>query len=129
MTKIFDINRLSENLKQAKEVDFAYLFGSARDGVVGNDSDIDIAVYLNCECDLDVLCDLSTLIEKSTGVECDLSILNTTSPVLGMEVIKGKLLFVKKDKVNAYVNFYAQTCRKYEDVMFEMELNLKYRGY
>ena len=127
--KKFDINILRNNLKKVKEIDFCFLFGSAKDGEINKDSDVDIAVYLNKKLDLDLLSKITTIIEDSTAGECDLTILNDSSAILAMEAIRGKLLFFKEDKKEEYIEFYVYTCRKYEDEIFELEQNLKYRGY
>ena len=127
--KKFDIDLLKNNLKKINEIDFAFLFGSAQDGVLKTGSDIDIAVYLNKKLDLGLLSKISGIVEDSTSGECDLTVLNNSSAFLAMEAIKGNLLFLKEEKKDEYIEFYVYTSRKYEDELFEMELNLKYRGY
>ncbi len=126
----FSIGQLSEELKKCKNIDFAYIFGSSQKGIINDGSDVDIAVYLNKKYSLEIYSEISSIVEKVTNNEkCDLSILNTSSSILGMEALQGKLLFYKKTKKEEYVNFYSYTCRNYEDEMFEIEQNLKYRGY
>ncbi|MEA2012430.1 MAG: nucleotidyltransferase domain-containing protein [Verrucomicrobiota bacterium] len=126
--KTFSVSELSENLQEADEVDFAYLFGSAVNGTIREGSDIDVGVFLNSKFDLNLLAKLATLVENSTEGECDLSILNTASSILGMEALKGKLLFVREQKREEYADFYVRICQEYEDDMFDLERNLKYRG-
>ncbi len=125
----FDVNILAENLKKAEEVDFAYIFGSSQDGIVNEGSDVDVAVYLNCKATMEVYSKLMGIIEDLVKVRSDISVLNTASAILGMEAIQGKLLFYKEDKKEEYVDFYSDICRKYDDEIFDLEQNLKYRGY
>ena len=127
--KEFDINMLKNNIKKVNEIDFAFLFGSARSGVVKTGSDVDIAVHLNRKLDLGLLSKIAGIVEDSTGGECDLTILNDSSAILGMEALKGKLLFCKEEQQEEYLDFYSYTCRKYEDDICWMNQQLKYRGY
>ena len=127
--KKIDFNKLADDLKKNDKVDFAYIFGSSQNGVVKDGSDVDIAVYLNCKETLEVYSKLMNIIESSTGAVSDVSVLNTASSILGMEALHGKLLFYKEDKIEEYIDFYTYTCRQYEEEMFDIEQNLKYRGY
>lgn len=45
--KQFSIQTLAENLETIPEIDFALLFGSSQSDFLGENSDIDIGVYLN----------------------------------------------------------------------------------
>ncbi len=45
-----DINKITEILRTFEEIDFAYLFGSYANGTETPLSDVDIAVYLNNNC-------------------------------------------------------------------------------
>jgi hypothetical protein len=68
-------------------------------------------------------------LETETSVECDLKILNDAEPLLAMEALQGTLLFIRKEAMDAYADFYTRTCRLYEDHMFWMKKQLEYRGY
>ncbi len=59
----------------------------------------------------------------------DLVVLNDTGPVLAMEALKGTILFIRKEAIDIYADFYSLTCRLYEDQIFLMKKQLEYRGY
>ncbi len=72
------IEKLQKLLSQMDEVEFAYLFGSYAKGDYTQRSDVDIAVYLQKQCnDFDTKLKVHHKIEISLGKEIDLIILNT----------------------------------------------------
>lgn len=103
-------------------IDFACLLGSAGkgEGAVRKGSDIDLAVYFSPEipASWDKISDIISTVENLyPGFECDLGILNDAGPTYRFEAIKGKLLFVREDKIGEYAEFYSLTCREYEEMM------------
>jgi predicted nucleotidyltransferase len=154
-----DIIKLAKGLKRSfPEILFAFLFGSARDGKVKKGSDIDIAVYLKNEMraksdgtttqrhifrsayplndrmrgssDITALISrIMKFIETETSNECDLKILNDADPLLAMEALQGTILFIRKEAMDTYADFYSLICRLYEDQIFWMKKQLEYRGY
>ena len=58
-----------------------------------------------------------------------MTILNTASEILRFEALKGKVLFIRDDKMEEYAHFYALTCREYEDSIAWMQRQMAYRGY
>jgi predicted nucleotidyltransferase len=132
MVRQFDINKVRQNLNAFNEIAFAYVFGSAKDGVIKEGSDIDIGIYVTKERnDLDLRLKILTALENAvSGFDnFDLVILNNASSVLAMEAIKGKLLFVRDEWLDTYSGFYSLTCRQFEDDIFWMKKQLEYRGY
>ncbi len=127
--KYFSIRKLSKILEQIIEIDFALIFGSAQKGEVKGSSDIDIGVYLNTHITTSLLLKIIEKVENYTHLRCDVSILNTASEILRFEALKGKLLFVRKNKIDDYALFYSLTCREYEDKITWMKKQLSYRGY
>ena len=127
--KYFSIKKLSKILEQIIEIDFALIFGSAQKGEVKGSSDIDIGVYLNTHITTNLLLKIIEKVENYTHCRCDVSILNTASEILRFEALKGKLLFVRKNKIDDYALFYSLTCREYEDKIAWMKKQLSYRGY
>lgn len=127
--KSFNVNCLAENLTTIAEIDFAYLFGSSQNGMINNNSDVDVAVYLNRAADLSLISKINKIVEDASHGECDLAILNNSSAILAMEAIKGRQLFFRNEKQEEYVEFSVRTCREYEDQIYEMEKNLEYRGF
>jgi len=111
-----DIEALKEVVANHPEVVAAWLFGSAREGEVRQDGDIDIAVLFDVNPDLDVLCDLRFhLQEKCPQAEIDLVPLNNASPILRFEALNGRLLWSADDDRRA--EFSSLTAREYEDSM------------
>jgi hypothetical protein len=53
----------------------------------------------------------------------------TTNSVLAFEVLRGKMLFVRDECFEEYVDFYTFTCRQHEDDIYWMKKRLEYRGY
>ena len=128
--RCFSVEKLSGILKDTiPEIDFALLFGSAQKGEVKESADIDIAIYLNTSTTIDLLSKIVKNVENYTKCRCDLSILNTATEILRFEALKGKLLFVRENKIDDYALFYSLTCREYEDKIFWMKKQLSYRGY
>jgi predicted nucleotidyltransferase len=132
MTIYFKHNKLAEALQKFEEIAFATIFGSSKDGIVNDGSDIDIAVYfINKESELELRLKIIAELEKIIPLfsNYDLVVLNSANSFLAMQAIKGKLLFVKDGYKNLYASFYSQTCRQFEDDSFWMKKQLEYRGY
>ncbi len=127
--KQFSVQKLAGNLKTILEIDFALLFGSAQSGLLKNNSDIDIAVYLNTLLTPELMLSIVKSVEKTVSLNCDLTVLNTASEILRFEALKGRVLFVRDNKIEEYAGFYSLTCREYEDTMAWMQRQMAYRGY
>jgi len=126
------LNNLSARLKEGvPEIRFAYLFGSSVSGTNKTTSDIDIAIYLDEEVNkLDVVSRIISIAEEILPQHLiDLVILNDAGVVISMEVLKGRLLFIRNDSEDFHAGFYTLTCRKYEDHMILLKKQLKYRGH
>jgi len=107
------------------------VFGSARDGLVHAGSDLDVAVSLtHADTEgIDLLLQIVGKVEDAFGVTCDLTVLNTAGPVLRHEALKGRILFIRPDREEEFVEFYVRTCAEYEDLMVSYARQLAYRGY
>jgi predicted nucleotidyltransferase len=106
--------------KKLPFIDFAFLFGSAKNGVISPGADLDIAICFerNTHINFDNITKVISVIEEQhSGIECDLGILNTAGPIFCFEVLKGRLLFVRENKLVEYTDFYSRTCREYEETM------------
>lgn len=117
--------------EKAPFLDFAFIFGSAKNGIIAPGADLDIAVFFNKEISIDweLISKTISIIEKETnGGECDIGILNTAGPIFRFEVIKGRVLFIRENNLTTYLDFYSLTCREYEDEMFWMQKQLSYRS-
>jgi len=69
---------------------FAYVFGSARDGLIRQGGDVDVAVWIRDEQKkLYIIPVLSELVESwSRGAPCDLVFLNTAGDQLSFEALQ-----------------------------------------
>ena len=120
--KIIDFDALRRALEAAPEVAFAYVFGSAQDGTLPSSrSDVDIAVYCTTKHDFDLVTRLTGICQVALQMEnVDLVFLNQIeNPVLAMEVLKGRQLFVADDDL--YATFFSLTCRYYEADCYRRE--------
>lgn len=126
MTRL-DFSRLARELSAQPSVEFALVFGSARDGLLPRpDSDVDIAVWRRSgaaetpEDRLDWMVDMLTICQETLGIEkVDLVILNRADVVTRFEALGGRLLFAKTPSF--YAEFFSLTCRYYEDHMILRE--------
>ena len=130
-SKPIDLERLAAILGSIEAIEYAMVFGSARDGIVRAGSDLDVAVALaGAEAqNIDRLLEIVGKVEDALGVTCDLTVLDTAGPVLRHEALKGRILFVRPDREGAFSDFYVRTCAEYEDLMASYARQLAYRGY
>jgi predicted nucleotidyltransferase len=129
--KRIDLQHLAAVLEGIGDIDYAMVFGSARDGIVHAGSDLDVAVWL-AQADagrIDRLAEIVGRIEDTFVVPCDLTVLNTAGPVLRHEALKGRVLFVRPGCEDDFSEFYVRTCAEYEDLMAWRTRQLAYRGY
>jgi predicted nucleotidyltransferase len=130
-SKPIDWERLATVLGGIETIEYAMVFGSARDGIVRAGSDLDVAIALpETEArNIDRLVEIVGKVEDAFGVTCDLTVLNAAGPVLRHEALKGRILFVRPDCENDFSDFYVRTCAEYEDLMAWRARQLAYRGY
>jgi len=129
--KPIDLQHLASILGGVEFIDYAMVFGSARDGIVHAGSDLDVGVSL-AHADaqsIDRLLEIVGKVEEASGVTCDLTVLNTAGTVLRHEALKGRVLFVRPDREDDFCEFYVRTCAEYEDLMAWRTRQLAYRGY
>jgi predicted nucleotidyltransferase len=130
--KIIDIQRLAQIVRENfPDIAFAYLFGSSQEGIVKDGSDIDIAVYYKGD-DIFIRFRIEEQLAKIIGTEIPIDIVElqkTNNTVLAFEALRGKLLFVRDECMNEYIDFYTRTCRQHEDEVYWMKKQLEYRGY
>lgn len=114
-----NLDELSDYLSQRRDVIFAVLFGSAQDGQLGADSDVDIGILFGEKHDLErrveLLADIARLLECD---EIDLSDLETADPFLGFEAISGR--FLCKNDRDKTAEACSLICREYEDAMVQL---------
>lgn len=106
-------------------VSFAIHFGSSASGIIGDKSDLDIAVYFKTEPDLDARCEIIGKLQDQLGFErIDLTVLNSAPVFLAFEALKGNIILCNDPEI--YETFFSYTCRMYEDEMMRIE---KASGY
>ena len=124
-----DVEKISNTLKKLHFIEFALLFGSAKDGILSTGSDIDIAIYFSKDANVD-FDKISSIFKEldNCGLNAviDICRLNTAGIILRMEAIKGNLLFAQD--MTKFSEFYSLTCREYEDFIYWSSRQLNYRG-
>lgn len=110
------IEALTEHLKAHPAIEFAILFGSQAQGKAKSESDLDIAIYLNRALSLEEYLTLNLQLEKTSGREVDLIILNEASPLLKHQVMKNrKVLFIRN--FDLYADFREKTIDEYQEFL------------
>ncbi len=106
---------LKEHFKDKAQIILAFIFGSAVSGPMTKESDIDIAVLLSHKPQFHEILNITNEVCRATGREIDLVVLNDSSPVIRMQVLKkGELI---KSKSNAvYNDFFVKTIKEYDDL-------------
>ncbi len=106
---------LKEYFKYKEDVLLVFIFGSAINDRLTKESDIDIAVLFKRMPDfkeiLHLKDDLSELIKRET----DIVILNNSSPVIRMQVLKNGVMVINKNSA-VYNDFFVRTVKEYDDL-------------
>lgn len=128
--KQININAITKIIQDNfSDVAFAYLFGSAQNGVVKSGSDVDIAVFYKGD-DLFIRFKIEELLEKELkGIPIEIIELQKVNPMLAFEALRGIQLFVREEDKETYLNFYTRTRQQYEDRAYWTKKQLEYRGY
>lgn len=124
--KKFDIEALKVSLQKYDNINFSFLFGSSKEGILIRDSsDIDIAVHFSGNLNPDILADIIGSCQDAVEYDnIDLSILNKYNPILAFEALCGKILTCKDREI--YETFYSLTCRYYEYEMMKIHRFFSY---
>ena len=104
-----------DNLIKEYSISLIYIFGSFARGINRKDSDIDIAVLLDCEIDVYTKLNiLGVLVDIFKREDIDLVILNNVNEVLKFQVIKyGKVIYM--ESLYTKVMFESKTMSEYMD--------------
>lgn len=103
----------------------AWLFGSAKEGVVRPNSDIDLGVLFASKPTLEELANLrADLTETLQFEEVDLIPLNDADPLLRFEAVSGRRLFVRDLEIVA--GFVSLTAREAEDANALVQRGIAY---
>jgi predicted nucleotidyltransferase len=96
--KKIDIPALKEFLLRTfPEIKIAYLFGSAKGGVVKDGSDLDIAFLLNKGTSLMIQFDIINELEALLKMPVDVVILNKANSILAFEILKTGTRIIDKN--------------------------------
>ncbi len=117
---------LKEYFRDKEEVLLAFIFGSAVSGRLTKKSDVDIAVLFSNAPDFSNVLKIINDVSEAIGREVDLVVLNNSSPVIRMQVLKnGKLIKSKDDAIHN--NFFVRAVKEYDDLKYvrkEAEINI-----
>jgi predicted nucleotidyltransferase len=117
-------------LSRRREIQAAYVFGSAATGRARTDSDVDIAVLVDrrvrptqmLKYRLKLMADLASALRRS---DVEVVILNEAPPLLAHRVLSlGALAFERS--ASARVRFQVQTARRYSDLIPLFETHIRY---
>lgn len=109
------VKKLKETLTMHSDIVLVFLFGSFVRGDITSFSDLDIAIYFTGTVDFYRINDLREDIAEMLGIEVDIVVLNTASPVIKMQVLKKGTLLINKDQ-RAYNEFFVNTVKEYDDL-------------
>jgi predicted nucleotidyltransferase len=110
-----DLSLLADIFKKYPSVQAVYLFGSAADGFMHAESDLDLALTGDSDLraqKLDILADLA----REGFCNVDLAILDTPDIVLRFEAVRRNRLVFKTEDFDAGA-FYSLTVREYFDFL------------
>ncbi len=109
------VPRLKEYFIDKEEVLLAFIFGSAVSGRMTNESDVDIAVLFKKMPEVSNVLEITDSVSEAIGREVDIVVLNDSSPVIRMQVLRnGKL--IKSHDSGVYNDFIVRTVKEYDDL-------------
>ncbi len=97
------------------EIALAFIFGSAAGSRLTKDSDIDIAVLFEHKPDVAGILAIKSAATEVVGRPVDIVVLNDSSPVIRMQVLKNGIL-IRKSGDASYNDFYVRTVKEYDDL-------------
>ena len=101
---------------------FAYIFGSLVTGTYRNDSDIDLAIFINENISFDEYMEIKMKLTEVCKKEIDLIILNSATTLLKFEIYKNHILLFTRDK-NKESGFKVRTLFEYNDMKRYLDLS------
>lgn len=106
-------NKLKAYFQSARDVSFAFLFGSHASGRTFKESDIDVATYLKEGYSFERIKEIWGDVEDLLKKDVDLVILNDASPLIGYAAIRGKALTINDYQV--YLDYMLRISQEAED--------------
>jgi predicted nucleotidyltransferase len=124
MSRQIDWQKTIPIWQENRKIIAAWAFGSAQDGVVREEGDLDTAVFTTTPLTLDEQLTLLGKLQAALQFEdVDLVILNDANPILRFEAVSGKRLFCRD--LSAMAGFVSLTAREYEDEMAQWQMALQ----
>lgn len=108
---------LKEYFRNKEEILLAFIFGSAVSSRLTKGSDVDVAVLFSKMPDFSEVLKITTDISETIGREVDIVVLNNSSPVIRMQVLKNGKLIKSIDNAS-YNNFFVRTVKEYDDLKY-----------
>jgi predicted nucleotidyltransferase len=119
MEPMININDMAAKIKQYlsayNDIAFAFLFGSSARGEDTVLSDVDIAIYFTDAVDFYRINGLREDLSELLGRETDIAVLNNTSPIIRMQVLKKGTLILNLNRC-LYNKFFVNTVNEYDDL-------------
>ncbi|HHN64179.1 MAG TPA: hypothetical protein ENK09_02310 [Nitrospirae bacterium] len=102
-------------LNSRDDVLLAFVFGSFIEDRQTEESDIDIAILFKQRPDFSTLTEIIDTLSGIAKREADIVVLNDSSPIIRMQVLKkGRL--IKKINDSVYNDFFTRTIKEYDDL-------------
>ncbi|MBI4843059.1 MAG: nucleotidyltransferase domain-containing protein [Nitrospirae bacterium] len=109
-----NLETLKEYFKDRDNVLLAFIFGSAVSGRLTEESDIDIGLLFGNAPGFQDVLKITAEVSEAAGRQVDIVVLNDSSPIIRMQVLKNGELLKKGDA--AYCDFYVRTVKEYDDL-------------
>lgn len=109
------LETLRERLLEREDINLAFIFGSYVSGHISDESDLDIAILFKQIPDLATVTRIRDDISDAFKRDVDIVVLNESSPIIRMQVLKNGVIAVNRDR-SIYNNFFVKTIKEYDDL-------------
>ena len=106
---------LKEYITNMDEILLAFIFGSSVSERLTIQSDVDVAVLFDKMPTFSDVVTLRNTTSVATDRDVDIVVLNNSSPIIRMQVLKNGRLIKGRDSA-AYNNFFVKTVKEYDDL-------------
>lgn len=111
------VGTLKEYFKDKEEIFLAFIFGSAVSSRLTKESDVDIAVLFSKVPYFSDILKITEEVSEIINREIDIVVLNNSSPVIRMQVLKNGKLIKSIDNAS-YNNFFVRAVKEYDDLKY-----------
>ncbi|MFW6183819.1 MAG: type VII toxin-antitoxin system MntA family adenylyltransferase antitoxin [Chloroflexota bacterium] len=119
-------NALEAVLADKEVVVAAWVFGSAQEGQIGPQSDLDLGILFAHQPSLLELAELRDKLQQALQFDdIDVVVLNDASPITRFEAVSGRMIYTRDAEEVA--TFVSLTAREYEDSMALLRRGLVWR--